>query len=167
MGGHLCHKGIWWFMVIVGSTRTPRAFLGSAPACSSAWDYSCPGPVLAIPWLDIMRILSHFSSLTRSLWMAAQLWCISHSSQFHIICKCADTAAQSTRFINSEVKQFWPQYQPLGHQQWLSSGWTWLCFQAVFSPLHCPLAEGSMNNIHHSLLDHCAHQFCRRVPKPS
>lgn len=34
---------------------------------------------------------------------------ISHSSQFHIICKCADTAAQSTRFTNIEVKQFWPQ----------------------------------------------------------
>lgn len=99
LGVHLDPKGLSGVM--------PVAVYGATPAQRQH---------LSSPLLDIMRILSHFSSLFRSPWMAAQLWCTSHSSQFHIICKCADTAAQSTRFINNEVKQLWPQYQPLGHQ---------------------------------------------------
>lgn len=43
------------------------------------------------------------------------LWYVSHSSQFCIICKHAEGAfCPIVQVISEDVKQYWPQYRPLG-----------------------------------------------------
>lgn len=43
----------------------------------------------AFPFVELHKVSdflsAHFSSLWRSLWIAAQVWCVSHSSQYCII----------------------------------------------------------------------------------
>ncbi|KAK4810782.1 hypothetical protein QYF61_008754, partial [Mycteria americana] len=106
-----------WLMFNLVSTRTPRSFsarlLSSWVAPSIYW---CLGLFLPkcrtwhFPWLNCMRFLSaHFSSLLRSLWVAARPSGISASPpSFGVISKLAEgTLCPSIHIINEDVEQDW------------------------------------------------------------
>lgn len=82
---------------------------------------------------------AHVSLVLRSVEIllngSTTVWCISHLSQFCIVCKLAGGALSPIIYgINEEVKQFWTQYQFLGYTttQWPPS--------PLYSARHNPLS---------------------------
>lgn len=116
----LCCKGTWLLMSNLMSTRTPRVFSAELQSsCSVLSLYWCLGLFLPRCWvwhflLNCMRFLSVcFSSLSRSLWMAAQQ-CVIHFSHFWVICKLRVYFSQSSRSLVKMLNKIRPGIDPWG-----------------------------------------------------
>ncbi|KAK4831008.1 hypothetical protein QYF61_014579 [Mycteria americana] len=65
--------------------------------------------------MNLMRFTQvHFSSLSRSLWMASHPSGVSCTTQLGVICKLAEGALDlAVNVIDENIEQHWSQYGPL------------------------------------------------------
>jgi len=153
------HKSLFVFLAIRAhcclmfkmlSTRTPRSFSPKLLSSQLApCTYLCmglfvtKGRIFYIPSLKFMRFLfcQVLQPVQVSLNSSIPLWCINNFSQFHTICRLAESALYHTiQVVNEDVEQCWPicdlslnrfctaDHNPLG-----------LLLQPIFNPPHHPL----------------------------
>ncbi|KAK4825071.1 hypothetical protein QYF61_023075, partial [Mycteria americana] len=75
---------------------------------------------LPLALLDLMRFTwAHFSSLSRSLWMAFRPSGVNRTAQLGVICKLAEGALDPTVYvIDEDIEQHWSQYRSLRDMTW-------------------------------------------------
>lgn len=107
------HIAGWWSAAHTWEPPDPSGPPGSTSWSTSSlyWYLGWSSLVTRLCNLFILRCMSflpaHFSSLSRSLWMASQpFWCICYSSQFCLICKVV--FCPIILIINEEVTRCWP-----------------------------------------------------------